>query len=133
MRKLLTLLALFTLLALPVNADQARFRAIISAQIEAFRADDFKTAFGFASPSIQSRFQTPQRFGAMVRQGYPMVWRPREVEFLSVQTRNGAPWQQVLIRDGEGALHLLEYNMVEVDGGWKINAVRVVKAPGGMA
>ena len=36
---------------------------------------------------IQGMFGTPARFGLMVRNGYPMVWRPAEVEFLSVEER----------------------------------------------
>ena len=55
---------------------------MISEQIDALRADDFATAFTFASPGIQRMFGSPARFGAMVREGYPMVRRPRDVRFL---------------------------------------------------
>jgi hypothetical protein len=106
---------------------------VIAAQIEAFLADDFDTAFSYASPMIQGMFQTPENFGVMVREGYPMVWRPSDVEFLSLETRQGVLWQDVLVRDAGGALHILEYQMVEGDEGWRINAVRVRKPGDGMA
>ena len=133
MRRILTVLMMTLVLALPARADDAAIRSVISAQIEAFLADDFETAFTHASPSIRSIFGTSERFGQMVRRGYPMVWRPAEVEFLSTERRGGRLWQDVLIRDGEGALHILEYQMIEGEDGWKINAVRLREATAGTA
>ena len=115
------------------RADEDAIRSVISDQIDAFQQDDFETAFTFASPSIKSMFGTPERFGVMVRQGYPMVWRPAEVSFLSAETIAGQLWQNVLIRDAQGALHILEYQMIEGPDGWKVNAVRLRKADAGTA
>lgn len=108
-------------------------RSVISSQIDAFLEDDFVTAFDFASPMIQGMFGTPERFGAMVRNGYPMVWRPADVEFLSTEDRDGAVIQNVRITDGTGRLFLLEYEMIETEDGWLINGVRVQEAGDGMA
>jgi len=103
--------------------------ATIGAQIEAFRADDFAQAFQFASPSIQGMFRTPENFGNMVRQGYPMVWRPAEVRYLDLREISGALWQKVMITDAQGAVHVLDYQMIPSDNGWKINGVTRLKAP----
>lgn len=130
MRHLLVSLCAAVLLFGPARADEAAFRSVISAQIEAFQADDFVTAFTFASPTIRDLFGTPDNFGTMVRQGYPMVWRPAEVNFLSVDTIDGQLWQSVMIRDQGGVLHILEYQMIERENGWKINAVRMREAAG---
>ncbi len=108
-------------------------QAVISSQIDAFLQDDFVSAFDFASPFIKNIFRTPENFGQMVRNGYPMVWRPADVEFLSTETRDDAVIQNVMIRDGNGALFLLEYEMIETDGGWLINGVRVQEAGDGLA
>mgnify|MGYP001037264971 CR=1 FL=1 len=132
MRNLLPAFVIFLASVLPLKANEA-IEGVISAQIEAFLADDFDTAFTYASPMIQRLFQTPERFGVMVREGYPMVWRPSDVEFLSLETRQGALWQDVLVRDAGGAMHILEYQMVEGEEGWLINAVRVRKPGDGMA
>lgn len=122
------------LLASPAaRAQETAVEAVISQQIEAFKADDFDRAFTFASPTIKGLFGTPDNFGAMVRQGYPMVWRPAEVRFLGAEMRDGALWQDVMIRDAEGRVHILEYQMIEAGDGWKINAVRLRRAPGGLA
>lgn len=135
MRRLMTAAALalgLTLsLAVEANADESSgaIQTVIQNQFEAFQADDFETAFEFASPGIQRMFGTPQRFGEMVRQGYPMVWRPSSVEFTALDERAGRMYQNVLITDGAGTLHLLEYEMLRTEDGWEINGVQF-KRPG---
>ncbi|QGY00318.1 DUF4864 domain-containing protein [Roseovarius faecimaris] len=133
MRHLLYAFAMIIGLTGAVRADEAAIQGVISSQIDAFKADDFATAFTYASPTIQGVFRTPERFGLMVREGYPMVWRPAEMRFLDQQVIDGELWQNVLIRDAEGQEYLLGYQMVEGADGWKINAVRVEKAAAGMA
>lgn len=101
----------------------------IQSQIDAFLMDDFATAFTFASPGIQSYFRNPDNFGMMVRQGYPMVWRPDQVEFLDLRDVDGRLWQKVLVRDRSGKFHVLDYRMIELDGQWRIDGVQVLPAP----
>jgi hypothetical protein len=78
---------------------------------------------------IKGIFGTPERFGMMVRQGYPMVWRPSDVQFLELEQRDGALHQKVLVADPQGTLFLLDYEMVETEEGWQINGVQVLRAP----
>ncbi|WP_299152281.1 DUF4864 domain-containing protein [uncultured Tateyamaria sp.] len=111
-------------------AQGTEIEAVIGSQIEAFEADDFAGAFAFASPSIQGIFRTPENFGRMVTQGYPMVWRPAEVTYLGLRQEDGAYWQTVRIVDGDGAVHLLDYRMLETRDGWKINGVQLLEAAG---
>ncbi len=127
MRQVLLSMMAVVLLAMPVRADDAAIRAVISSQIEAFQVDDFDRAFTYASPTIQGIFGDAVNFGSMVRRGYPMVWRPAEVTYLSTDTIAGQLWQNVMIRDQSGALHILEYQMISGESGWKINAVRLRK------
>ena len=110
-------------------AAEDGIEATIGAQIQAFLADDFVTAFTFASPGIQGLFGTPERFGQMVRNGYPMVWRPDELRYLELRDVNGALWQKVLIRDHAGAVHVLDYQMIRTTAGWRINGVQILDAP----
>jgi len=102
-------------------------RTTIQSQLDAFQADDFETAFTFASPLIQRMFQTPERFGQMVTSGYPMVHRPADIQFTDGFERAGLTYQTVLITDQAGALHLLEYEMIETTDGWEINGVRFLR------
>ncbi|MEQ9260381.1 MAG: DUF4864 domain-containing protein [Roseovarius sp.] len=132
MRQVVAAVLMTLLMAVPAKAND-EIEAVISSQIDAFLADDFETAFSFASPMIKDIFRTPERFGQMVRQGYPMVWRPAEVEFLSIDERGSELWQNVMVRDAAGAVYILEYQMIEGENGWLINAVKVRKPGDGMA
>lgn len=122
-----------TMLLLPFAApaqDNAapQIQDTIQSQIEAFRADDFATAFSFASPGIQRIFRTPQNFGLMVREGYPMVWRPSEFSFMDLRQERGQTVQRLMIRDGAGRIHVLDYYMIPGENGWFINGVNLVEA-----
>jgi hypothetical protein len=121
---------LFTVcLAVPATAQEAPIRDTIQRQIDAFQADDFARAFTFASPTIKGMFGTPENFGAMVKQGYPMVYRPAEVQMMDLRDVAGNLWQRVRITDQAGAGWYLDYMMVETAEGWQINAVQLLPAP----
>jgi hypothetical protein len=110
------------------EADPA-ISGVIQSQIDAFLADDFERAFTFASPMIKRMFGNADRFGMMVRQGYPMVWRPAEVQFLEQAPKAGAVHQRVLVTDQGGVPYVLDYEMIPTPEGWQINGVRVERAP----
>ncbi|WP_164659528.1 DUF4864 domain-containing protein [Tropicibacter sp. Alg240-R139] len=130
MRQFVSAVALTLALASPLPAQEVEIESQIRSQILAFKADDFVTAFGFASPTIQNLFRTPENFGVMVRRGYPMVWRPGEVRFLELREIAGYQWQKVMITDGDGSVHILDYQMVNEEGVWKINGVQILDAGG---
>ncbi len=129
MQRILAALVIAVGLAGPAPAQQAEIEGVIRHQLDAFLADDFATAFTYASPAIKRIFQNPSRFGSMVRQGYPMVWRPADITFLELEERGAAMVQKVLIRDEEGALHVLAYQMIPTQDGWQINGVQLLQAP----
>ena len=129
MRNGLYALFLAAVLTLPAAAQEGPIRSTIESQIQAFQADDFARAFTFASPTIKGMFGTPENFGAMVKQGYPMVYRPAEVQMMELREVAGAMWQRVRITDQAGAGWYLDYMMVETPEGWRINAVQILPAP----
>ncbi len=128
MRRFLLAISLSAGLASGAFAQSAEIEANIAAQIQAFKADDFATAFTFASPNIQRLFGNPDNFGAMVRNGYPMVWRPADVRFLELREVAGSLWQKVMIKDGDGRVHVLDYQMIRQENGWKVNGVQLLGA-----
>jgi hypothetical protein len=106
-------------------ADEPRNPAIettIQNQLNAFIADDFATAFTFASPNIKGIFGTPENFGAMVTQGYPMVHRPAHGGGQSVAA--GADY-------GCGRRDALAGLPDGRDGGWLANQRRAAAARSG--
>ena len=100
-------------------------QAVIEDQIDAFGREDLPEAFSYASPGIQGLFGTPERFGQMVRKGYPMVWRPARWEMLELESSARGPVQVVLFEDGSGRLWEAFYYMTRVDGRWRIGGVEL--------
>ncbi len=126
-------LALSLTFGTAVAADDGAAPAIadtIQGQIDAFLKDDFAQAFTFASPNIRGIFQTPSNFGRMVTQGFPMVHRPDDVRFLDLREIAGVLYQRVQIQDKSGRVHLLDYQMIELEDGWKINGVQLLESAG---
>ena len=133
MRLKLCGLMLAAVIALPVMAQEARnpgIEATIQGQITAFLAEDVATAFGFAAPNIKGFFGTAENFGAMVRQGYPMVWNPSAVRMLELRDVQGNLMQRVMVTDQAGRTHLLDYQMLETAEGWQINGVQLLPDAG---
>ena len=123
------LLALSMMPGFAQDARSGEVTQTIQSQLDAFQKDDFSTAFTYASPGIKRLFGTPDRFGAMVRNGFPMVWRPSEVQFLEFKDVGGRVSQTVLFRDASGVPTVLQYFMVETPAGWQIDGVQPVQAP----
>ncbi|MEP4196956.1 MAG: DUF4864 domain-containing protein [Aliishimia sp.] len=116
--------------ASPAQAEEPAIQDVITSQIEAFQVDDFVTAFTYASPTIQNLFGTADNFGRMVSQGYPMVWRPAGVTYLSQRIEGAVVFQDVKIVDAAGNTHLVEYTMERLENEWRISGVRILEAPG---
>jgi hypothetical protein len=102
---------------------------VIGSQLEAFNARDIDEAWTFASPNIKRLFGSSTNFGNMVQQGYPMVWDNAEVRFLDLREVRGSLWQKVMVRDAQGGLHILDYQMIETADGWQIDGVQLLPAP----
>ena len=135
MKQILLVLAMTLATILPhgataQEADEGAIRGVIANQFDAFLAEDVDKAWSYASPTIQSMFRTPTMFGRMVENGYPMVWKPTSTEFLELRDVDGALWQKVLVRDGSGTYHVLDYKMIATDDGWLIDAVQLIQEAG---
>jgi len=111
-------------------SEVSAIRTVIQRQLDAFRADDGETAFGFAAPSIRELFGSADNFMAMVRSGYAPVYRPRAVEFRKMIDVEGMPAQQVYLVGPDGnpviALYVMER---QADGRWLIAGCYLLKAP----
>ncbi|SFQ55819.1 DUF4864 domain-containing protein [Donghicola eburneus] len=132
--KTLTLAAALWLgLAMGAVAQSDDIRQTIRSQLDAFKSDDFATAYDYASPTIKNVFRNPEMFGHMVQHGYPMVWRPGAVVFLDIEERDGRIFQPVMIEDKSGKVHVLEYKMIQIENEWQIDGVRLLDSDGAIA
>ena len=131
MKQLRNALAALVLMAAPAFADDPEgadgARAVIQNQLDAFAARDVDAAYGFAAPAIKRMFPTPEIFGRMVREGYPMVWAPASSEFLEAEPAGPGLVQRLRFVDQFGKPFIAEYRMIEVDGEWRIAGVRVIE------
>lgn len=110
-------------------ADRTLVQHIITEQIDAFRRDDAATAFSFAAPHIQAMFGDAPHFLAMVRQAYPLVYRPRTFNFGTPTVADGLLIQKVQLLGANGDEALALYQMEkEPDGGWRIAGCSLIKS-----
>jgi hypothetical protein len=127
---------LLTGAALPAKADDSvapadatAIQQVIQGQMNAFKIDDWPAAFGYAAPSIQTKFQSPQVFSQMVTQAYQPVYRPRGVEFRAVKASEFGPTQEVFVVGPDGLSYLAYYTMEkQADGTWRISGCYLVRA-----
>lgn len=109
--------------------DADAIKGVIGNQLQAFNDRDVSEAWQYASPNIKRLFGSSDNFGMMVQQGYPMVWDNADVRFLELRDVRGNLWQKVMVRDAQGGLHILDYQMIETTEGWQINGVQLLPAP----
>jgi Domain of unknown function (DUF4864) len=113
------------------QADASSARAVIQAQLAAFAADDAQRAFSYAAPRLRDMFGNADNFIAMVRAGYPVVYRPASVAFLKPELEDGVLTQGVHMTDADGVLWLALYRLErQSDKSWRISACQIVEAAG---
>ena len=110
-------------------ADMRTARAVVQAQLDAFAADDAPRAFSLAAPGLREVFGNADRFMAMVRSSYPVVYRPASVAFLVPEWLDRELIQGVHFTDGQGGLWLAIYRLQrQRDNSWRINGCELVES-----
>jgi len=111
--------------------DSGAFHKIIKDQMSAFASGNAKQAFSFATNSLQQRFQTPEFFMEMVRQGYQPVYRPKSVTFGRSKMTELGPTQEVFVTgpNGKNWMALYSFEQQE-DGSWRISGCYLTESDG---
>lgn len=99
----------------PATINQ--MQEIISAQIDAFLAEDADAAYAFAAEPIKMRFPTANMFVRMVEQGYPAVYAPQSFSFAASALTPEGPAQQVEFVGEDGQVWRGLYTFAEEDDG----------------
>lgn len=106
------------------EAEISAAQAVIEQQIQAFRADQDGVAYQFASPTLRRIYPTPDAFMAMVRNGYPMVHRPKNFAFGKSEDGGSEIKQTVMILGPDGKDYEALYTLQQQpDGSWLISGV----------
>lgn len=114
-------------------ADEKNVRATVQGQLAAFAADDADKAFSYAAPNIREALGTAAGFMAMVRNAYPVVYRPASVAFLKPESKEGQVIQRVQMLDASGDAWLAIYSLQREGTSWLITGCVVVANKGRMA
>ncbi len=133
--KFLVLLLFVVHLKVAVFADEGgtvmeAVRYTISSQIDAFKQNDVKKAYTFAAPNIQAQFPSPDIFGLMVRNGYPIIWKPKSYKFTTFKDLGNRCIQRVLFQSYNGSLESYDYILEKNGSVWKIAGVLTIKSAG---
>src|ERR1044071_3852023 len=83
-----------------------------------------------AAPGIRNPLGTAEKFMAMVREQYAVVYRPRSVSFEAPLMAGEDLVQPVHLIDGDGHAWMAIYPMVKLpDGTWRINGCHLARLP----
>jgi len=115
------------------QADEAKdrkdSRAVIEAQLEAFKQGDSAKAFSYATPNIQTMFGDAETFMQMVREGYDVVVKPVTVRFVKFETDGMNALHAVQMIDRQKTLWNVYYVLEKrSDGTWRISSCETEKA-----
>ena len=123
--------------ALPVFAEEQlpspdQWQAVISCQIEAFRAPDAPAAFGLAGAGFQTSFPNAEVFfSTIVSSGYAPIMESASHSFGRFQLLSPvAVIQQVDLVGRSQERYTAIYQMTEEAVGWRVQGVQLVKAAG---
>lgn len=116
--------------AIPPEDTQA-IRGVIQAQLDAFQHDDAARAFALATPGIRATFGSAENFLAMVRDSYPVVYRPKSVAFEKPRLIDGLVLQPVRLTDAGGRAWMAIYPMQrQADGSWRTDGCQIARLAG---
>ena len=126
-------LFLIILLRAVVFADEGRsvmeeVHYTISSQIDAFKKNDVNEAYTFAAPNIQAQFPNPDTFGLMVRNGYPIIWKPKSFKFVKFKDLGDKCIQRVLFQSYKGSFETYDYILEKNNNLWRIAGVLTIKS-----
>ena len=111
------------------SKDRKESRAVIEAQLEAFKQGDSAKAFSYATPNIQTMFGDAETFMQMVREGYDVVVKPVTVRFVKFETDGMNALHAVQMIDRQKTLWNVYYVLEKrSDGTWRISSCETEKA-----
>jgi hypothetical protein len=106
-----------------LDADAQAAGRVVMQQLEAFRHDDFATAYSFASVNVRQMFDRAG-FEQMVRGGYPEIAHSASATITgSRHGDTGEIYLFIRVLGDNGQAIEAVYELVPEGGGWRINGV----------
>jgi chlorite dismutase len=114
--------------------DEKAVQTVVQSQLAAFAKDDADKAFSYAAPQLRKSIGNSSAFMAMVKNSYPVVYRPASVAFLKPEGSGDDVIQRVQMLDASGASYLAVYSLQrQKDKTWRISGCALVENKGRMA
>ena len=114
--------------------DEKAVQTVVQSQLAAFAKDDADKAFSYAAPELRKTIGSSAAFMAMVKNSYPVVYRPASVAFLKAEGSGDGVVQRVQMLDASGTSYLAVYSLQrQKDKTWRISGCAVVENKGRMA
>ena len=114
--------------------DEKAVQTVVQSQLAAFAKDDADKAFSYAAPVLRKTIGSSAAFIAMVKNSYPVVYRPASVAFLKAEGSGDDVVQKVQMLDASGTSYLAVYSLQrQKDKTWRISGCAVVENKGRMA
>ncbi|GGF13915.1 hypothetical protein GCM10011321_02320 [Youhaiella tibetensis] len=132
----MTLMALVFLAWPAMAADdgkpEAAWQAVITGQIEAFRAGDGDTALSLAGAGFQARFKDPAAFVAAIEaSGYDAIVRSVSHSFGEFEQVDETHVVQIVrIVGPDQLIYEALYQLENEDGGWRVQGVALRRRQG---
>lgn len=104
----------------------AELYAVVWNQLNAFRADDYSSAYHQVSMSFQEKFNI-EAFENLARTEYPGLLRATRVEFGAVRFEGRHAFIPAYFFLAEGDIVPCLYSLIREEDGWKIDGARVLK------
>ena len=129
-------LLLLFLFIMPAQAQDdpmaAEWQAVITGQVEAFRAHDAPVAMSFAGATFQQTFATPEAFEQAIRDwGYAAIMDSRSHSFGQYkQVSDTVVLQAVTFTGPDSVLYEAIYQLSKEETGWRVGGVQLVKTTG---
>ena len=111
------------------NAEKI-VKKVISSQLMAFKEKNVEKAYSFAAPNIKRQFFNAENFGLMVKNGYPVIWSPKNYQFVKFSSNGKRSIQRVLFRSATDALVTYDYLLEKFKNEWRIAGVIQVSTEG---
>ena len=114
--------------------DEKAVQTVVQSQLAAFAKDDADKAFSYAAPELRKNIGSSSAFMAMVKNSYPVVYRPASVAFLKPEGSGDKVVQRVQMLDAGGTSYVAVYSLQrQKDKTWRISGCAVVENKGRMA
>ena len=114
--------------------DGKAVQTVVQSQLAAFAKDDADKAFYYAAPELRKTIGNSTAFMAMVKNSYPVVYRPASVAFLKPEISGDEVIQRVQMLDASGTSWLAVYSLQrQKDKTWRISGCALVENKGRIA